>query len=504
MTQAEKQLTVITTNQTKTDDYIGHIFTVACDVRIKVAKGEEINVHEIIDAFVDPQKNNSELEKAFVESGLMSKAEFKNAIKRKAKNDKIMAALGYLPTTVAEFVKGFVEKHKLEVMLTGELKRKWNITIEDQIITDEDREDPEVNKAYLIRSNRAYNTETMKLDLRVIRDTLGLPYSDSQIQDAAYDWYLRGQDERRVGIFDELTYRQGKATGPAGVAAWKQMEEAAFDVSETSPGFAIAVIKKFMWQVKRKGMGLPVTNHIMPVITGPQGTGKSTLVSAMTRFMADCVKQATFTDIADNRLIDLWSTPILFMDEMSGAKKADMTTVKHAITATTLTRRPMRSNTDVQVTQASTLIGCSNDSLNEIIRDNTGVRRFAELTFKHNPNREVLNNLDWKMMWHSVDECGEDPSIDHMDVLQKQQADNRNIDPVEMWARENSQEMRYKTWAKVGVLHQDFTVWEKEKFPGYNTSVSTFGKRMKNLMTQHTDFGWLYQFKSGNAWMKAE
>lgn len=500
MKQTAPQLTVVTT---KPDDYITHIFKVASDVRIRFAKNEEINAIEIINNFVDPSKKNSELEKVFVEASLMSKAEFKAALRRKGKDDKIVEALGYLPTTVGEFVKGFAARYKLEVMLNGELKREWKITIGDKIITAEDREDSVVNKAYLIRSNRAYNTETMKLDLRIIRDTLGLPYSDSQIQDASHDWFLRGQDERRVSLFEELTYRPGKATGPAGVEAWKQMEEAAFDVSETSPGFAIAVVKKFMWQVKRKGMGLPITNHIMPVITGPQGTGKSTLVSAMTKFMADCVKQATFTDIADNRLIDLWSTPILFMDEMSGAKKADMTTVKHAITATTLTRRPMRSNTDVQVTQASTLIGCSNDSLNEIIRDNTGVRRFAELTFKHSPDREVLNNLDWKMMWRSVDELGDDPSIDHMDVLQKQQADNRNIDPVEMWARDRKEESCYKAWTKVSILHEDFTAWEKEKFPGYNTSVSTFGKRMKNLMTQHADLGWIHQSKSGNAWMKA-
>lgn len=501
MVHTAPQLTVVTT---KREDYINHIFHVASDVRMRFAKSEEVNALEIINNFVDPTKNNSELEKVFVEASLMTKSEFKAALKNKAKNDKILETLGYLPTTVAEFVKGFVAKHELKVLLTGELKRAWCITIADQVVTDEDREDPDVNKAYLIRSNRAYNTETMKLDLRVIRDTLGLPYSDSQIQDAAYDWYLRGQDERRVCIFEDLTYKRGIATGPIGAAAWTQMEDAAFDVSETSPGFAIAVIKKFMWQVKRKGMGLPVTNHIMPVITGPQGTGKSTLVSAMTQFMADCVKQATFSDIADNRLIDLWSTPILFMDEMSGAKKADMTTVKHVITATTLTRRPMRSNTDVQVTQSSTLIGCSNDSLNEIIRDNTGVRRFAELTFKHHPDRDVLNNLDWKMMWQSVDEFGEDPSIDHMSVLHKQQADNRNIDPVEMWARENCNEVRYKDWAKVSILHEDFSQWERVRFPGYNTSVSTFGKRMKNLMMQHSDLGWVQTSKSGYSWIKAE
>jgi predicted P-loop ATPase len=281
---------------------------------------------------------------------------------------------------------------------------------------------------------------------------------------------------------------------------WEKMERAAFDTSDTSQGFAIAVIKKFMWQVKRKGMGLPVTNHLMPVLTGRQGGGKSTLVGNMLQPIFDGVKQTTFADISDNRLIDLWETPVLFMDEMSGAKKADMNIVKQSITASVLTRRPMRSNTDVQVQQCATFIGCSNEGLGEIIRDSSGIRRFAELDFAPCPDWEAMKEIDWLMLWHSVDEYGDDPSLHVMDALKEQQEDNRNMCSVEMWAREHAHE--FKDWRKAGVLHEHFQDWENEKFPTYKTNVSIFGKRINTLIKQRPDFKWEAKKKSGYAWFR--
>jgi len=483
------------------DDYISHLITVASEVRIKIAKNEEVDPHEVINLFVDPTKNNSELERVLVEGGLMTKAEFKQAVKRKARDENTKNELGYLPQNVGEYIRGFVEKHKIKVLLNGELSRKWEVTIGDQIITSEDRQDRAIDAYYRTRANRTYNTEDLKLDLRVLRDAVRLAYSDSQIADAVQFWFRNEKDVRRGNMYDHITYRKGIATGPEGQAMWEKMEKAAFDTSHTSPGFAIAVVKKFMWQIKRKGMGLTVTNHLMPVITGKQGGGKSTLVSSMLAPIADGVKSATFSDIADNRLIDMWSTPVLFMDEMSGAKKADMNTVKQAITASSLTRRPMRTNTDVQVAQLATFIGCANEGLGEIIRDNTGIRRFAELEFAQEPDWKTMAEIDWLMLWHSVDEMGDDPSILVMETLKAQQEKNRNMCSVETWARDNVGS--FPNWTKTSKLHEAFTLWEKDKFPSYNTSVAMFGRRMNGLLTQHKNLGWEFQSKSGYSWLKS-
>ena len=82
----------------------------------------------------------------------------------------------------------------------------------------------------------------------------------------------------------------------------------------------------------------------MPVILGPQGKGKSTFVNMFIAPLRELTLEVNFKAIEDDRNIDIWNSFILFLDEMGYASKADVDTIKNAITANTLTRRPMRSN----------------------------------------------------------------------------------------------------------------------------------------------------------------
>jgi len=306
-----------------------------------------------------------------------------------------------------------------------------------------------------------------------------LPFRDTQIADAVSTWLKSAKQERRTNMLLSIAYEKGIPTGPVGDAMWEKMEKAAFDVTTTAPGFAIAIMKKFMWQVKRKASGLYITDHLMPVITGKQGSGKSTIVMNMLKPINDAMRMADFRSIVDDRNIELWDSLVLFFDEMSGAKKADMDIVKQAITAASLTRRPMRTTDSVTVKQRSTFIGCSNDCLTEIIRDTTGGRRFAELTFSDTPDWNAMNEIDWEMLWKSVDEHGEDPSLHCFTILKTQQEANRNQTSVEMWAELVGS--KFKTWAKGAELFDAFRNWEKDAFPNMNTNISRFGTQMKKL-----------------------
>lgn len=479
--------------------YVAFLDTVVADIRATLAKCETVNPYQIAE-FLDPSQNNKKVEDELVKFEILKKGEFTKILKKVAHNAKVSNALGGVPKDERDFVRMYAKKHRITVLFTGVLKKHFQVKIDGKIITEEDRKDPEINAYVLTRSTKTFTHETMKRDLRFTNNTLGLGYSADQIFESFDDWFETERDERRFNMFDELQYEKGIATGPVGTAMWEKVEEAAFDVSKTDKGFAVAVLKKFMWQVKRKSMGLPITNHMMPVITGRQGGGKSTLVNNMLEAIYDGVKTATFSDIADNRLIDLWSTPVLFMDEMSGAKKADMNTVKQAITATTLTRRPMRTNTDVQVQQLSTFIGCSNDSLAEIIRDNTGIRRFVEVKFKDQPDWEAMNEIDWVMLWKSVDPMGVDPSNDYADYIKEQQEENRNQCSVETWLKENGG--LYPKWTKTGTIFAEFANWEKENFPGFNTNLNSFGRRVNTLISNQPTIGWEKQLKSGVSQMR--
>jgi hypothetical protein len=464
---------------TQINDYQDFLTDVISELKKRHRKNEIIDPYETIE-FLVVGENNSEIQEWFADNDLMSKAEFKKALAKKKKDEKIKSALGFIPKDPLDYINNYTKQQNISSLLTGELVYTPQVKVGDQVVTLEDRQkDRNVDTYYRLMTNSSFNTEDLKLDLRIKRDELDLQFRDSQIADAVSTWMKTAKQERRTEMLMSIAYQVGKATGPEGIAMWEKMEKASFDVTTTAPGFPTAIIKKFMWQVKRKATGLQVTDHLMPVITGKQGSGKSTIVMNMLKPINDAMRIADFRSIIDDKLIDLWESLVLFMDEMSGAKKADMDIVKQAITAVTLTRRPMRSNDSVTVKQRSTFIGCSNDSLTEIIRDTTGGRRFAELTFSDTPDWQAMNEIDWEMLWQSVDEHGNDPSLHCFDVLKKQQEENRNQTSVEMWAELVGS--KFKTWSKGAELFDMFRTWEKEAFPNMNTNIMRFGTQMKKL-----------------------
>jgi predicted P-loop ATPase len=106
--------------------------------------------------------------------------------------------------------------------------------------------------------------------------------------------------------------------------------------------------------------------------------------------------QVGFDMIEDERNIDIWHSYILFFDEMGYASKANVDTIKHAITATHLSRRPMRTNTKVSVAQNATFTGCSNKTLAQLIKDPTGIRRFVSAQFSSAPDYSVVNATNYQ------------------------------------------------------------------------------------------------------------
>src|SRR5690606_33804221 len=94
-----------------------------------------------------------------------------------------------------------------------------------------------------------------------------------------------------------------------------------------------------------KALGLKITNHLMPVLLGPQGKGKSTFVlDFLTRPVSELCASTDFSEIQDGRTAELWKHLVLFLDEMGHAAKADIDVIKNRITSPTITYRPMGTN----------------------------------------------------------------------------------------------------------------------------------------------------------------
>ena len=259
---------------------------------------------------------------------------------------------------------------------------------------------------------------------RLTAQELGLPFSREAVNDAIEEYYADARDRALDSVRISTESREQ--------FDWATLVAGSFDTRSTSHEFIAAVLKKFVWQVKRKLHGLPVTHHLMPVLFGSQGSGKSWFLKALCSPLAEVTSFSDFGAIGDDRNIDLWRSFIIVMDEMAKAGKADIEVTKHVITAENLERRPMRTNSSVTIRQCATMIGASNMSLVELIRDETGNRRFVELPWG-NPEHGFVDRFDFSSAWRSVHHTDADPIAEYMDELATAQSQSRNHGPVETW-----------------------------------------------------------------------
>lgn len=319
------------------------------------------------------------------------------------KRDFARGVLGKYPTTCCEFVAAYVETYKVTVNFAGSVRAR----------------DP--------RDGRANNRTIVELtrDMRVMSAELCLPIQREAINDAVDAWY---QDAREARV--EIIRRDLDGEG---VFDWLELATRCFDCSEVSPHFVTAVLQKFIHQVKTKMAGREVGHHLMPVFLGAQGSGKTTFIHKMISPVAELSRDADFKMIADERHISLWKSYVLFIDEMGHADKADMEIVKHVVTAHVLDRRPMRTTDVVSIRQCATFIGASNKTIAELIRDDTGMRRFVGVSYRADADWAYVNNVDWIAAWRSVLIDAPDPMEEFRDELAAQQAATRHISPVEAW-----------------------------------------------------------------------
>lgn len=468
------------------EDYLETLLT---QLKHMKRAGDRIDGYSFVRNFVSVTEDNTEIKGWLNENNVLSTADFNKLLKTIRHEHEIMAELGFIPKTPIEYVQKYVVARDISMKIDGSLSRKQRIKVGDKVITAEDREDREVDNHYRLSARNSLTSQHLYTELKIHRDNLRMGFTDSQLDTALTSWSDDAYAQVYVDAISPIMYKPGKATGPVGEAMWSNLEAAVFDVTDTTPGFAIQVLKKFIWQVKRKALSMPVTNHLMPVFVGAQGVGKSTFLDKLIAPLNGAHANVGFDDISDNRnSTEMWRNLVLVFEEMSGAKRADMNSVKSTLTASVLDRRVLGTNRRIKVPQMATFIGNSNFSLGEIIRDTTGVRRFAELIHSTKPNHAVVNETDFLLLWQSVDERGEDPSLSIMSVLKAQQEENRNQSSVEQWANLHGKLFRADTSSTN--LYEVYKEWEMSYASREALSLNNFSKQMKTL-AMSPSFGWV-------------
>jgi len=427
-----------------------------------------------------------------------TKAEWTKLAASTIRREKIIAEYGRIPKDATDLVRLYVERDRIECLYDGTINRDpvkyMDVNGEKLMVTASDLENPTVKLWANVMHGGEITTIDMERDLRISVSKLKLNYSRDEIADAVYDWHATAKRERLLKLIG--TVGDGKVSGfEATHDEWRELVTRCFDTSETSVDFVVAALMKFMHQVKNKMLNEPVFDHLMLVILGPQGTGKSTFVKAMFSPLAELSVETNFRQIEDDRNIDLWDHYILFLDEMGHAARADIEAIKHAITATKLTRRPMRSNSKVSILQKGTFIGCSNKELEQLIKDPTGIRRFLALQFRADADWDYINAMNWTRFWESVDNYAACPMKKFKAELAAIQEETRDLGRVEKWLRNFTStdigyddNVNHRGRITAENLYLTFRNFEDLNFPGhFKTSRSEWDHEMKRLRKNKAD-----------------
>jgi hypothetical protein len=194
-------------------------------------------------------------------------------------------------------------------------------------------------------------------------------------------------------------------------------------------------MRHFLWNVKRKMIGLPAEAHLCPVVTGVQGCGKSVAVARLCEPLRElCDPKLEILALTDDRTRPMLARKYVFiLDEMAGAGRADMNELKSLVTAAHVSFRPMRTNTWSTIPNNASFIGTSNDPLREIVRDATGSRRFYELKAQQRIDWAEINGIDYNLIWRAVDEREPAPGVLHRDIIKAEQKTGEYVPPARRW-----------------------------------------------------------------------
>jgi len=308
-----------------------------------------------------------------------------------------------------------------------------------------------------------------------------IKYSVAQVKSvpikAAWNVYRKQKDiETRQSTLEALTRPVGAAPDDSHLRRWVQA------VTGDIRPLDLAVIKHFVWQVKRKMSGLPVREHMMPIVFGATGGGKSESIKALIRPLGEvCDTPGSFDILADERqFFRLERNYVMFFDEMGKSTTADVACIKNAITMERASARVLGSNrSNGAPPNNATFIGGSNVPVNELINDPTSARRFWQINahVQSQADYAVINSIDYAALWQSVSQTDVCPIQVYLAELRKiQHTELRAKTIIEEWIADRCT-VGGKTSAQQ--LYDSFCGWFQRM--NRRTLMPTFTKFCKEL-----------------------
>ena len=177
---------------------------------------------------------------------------------------------------------------------------------------------------------------------------------------------------------------------------------------------SLQLFKHWLWLVKRNMFGLEVKYETLLVLRSlSHGIGKSWSIDFLTEPLSKFVIHPGLSSITEERSIALDSANnlILNFDELAGAERTQIESLKKWVTNQNMTYRPMGTNSSTNVRKLASGIGTSNKPIAQFIKDNTGNRRFIELVLNVKDRPELTKTdeykkggIAWLSIWKNIDE----------------------------------------------------------------------------------------------------
>lgn len=203
-----------------------------------------------------------------------------------------------------------------------------------------------------------------------------------------------------------------------------------------------AVMRHFIWQVKRKMRGLPIIWPIWVNYYGGSSLGKTSMINDIGKPLKDFAIMTTITELLDEerQVMKLCSTYYINIDELTVetrnpfAEDGALTKNQNAALKKLLTQEKSRTRNMGGQSQSTrrytfSVISSANEHLYDIIHDDKTMRRYYELVCTRDKIDDYtkLDELKTHIMalWRSVDENREDgylnPSCEVWDEIQAEQ-----------------------------------------------------------------------------------
>jgi len=244
------------------------------------------------------------------------------------------------------------------------------------------------------------------------------------------------------------------------------------------------VLANWIWAIKRNSMDLSVIHHVVPIIIGKQGAGKSVAVRKLIEPYKDVSLSLKVPQAVDERSYPLFERNLVgFFDEMAGVDRVDIAVFKGNVTDDTLSYRPMRTNEQVVLANRCSFIGTSNHEIYELVKDTTGLRRFWPIVAQEKIDREIINNIDYVALVRGIDENLERGYFEKVqDSVVKVQSSKAMKDEVALFLETYSAIGSGDTVEVDGnILFQEYRQYCMNIGHKFSVSAQTFYKKLQNI-----------------------